>query len=218
MISVLVVSPVPAVRAGLRALLAAVADIVVAGEAAHADEAAARPAMDDAAPAPGLRADVIVLDPPPAFDATDLAALGQDAPEAGIVILGPIAADLRLPAVLTQRGWAYLSRDADGEQLAAAVRAVAAGLVVIDPELGGQLGGQGTGAAGAPPGGAELTPREREVLHLVAVGLPNKLIARRLGVSEHTVKFHVGAILAKLGAASRTEAVHLAAQRGLIAL
>ena len=61
---------------------------------------------------------------------------------------------------------------------------------------------------------AELTLREGEVLGLVAEGLANKAIARRLGISEHTVKFHVAAILAKLGAGSRTEAVRLGAQRG----
>jgi len=56
------------------------------------------------------------------------------------------------------------------------------------------------------------------VLQLVAEGLPNKTIARRLGISEHTVKFHVAALMAKLGAGSRTEAVHLGARRGLVSL
>lgn len=60
-----------------------------------------------------------------------------------------------------------------------------------------------------------LTPRELEVLQLLAQGLPNKAIAERLGVSSHTVKFHVNAILSKLGARSRTEAVVLATQMGL---
>lgn len=64
----------------------------------------------------------------------------------------------------------------------------------------------------------ELTPREREVLALMAAGLPNKTIALRLGISEHTAKFHVGTVLAKLGAASRTEAVMTAARRGLLPL
>ncbi len=80
----------------------------------------------------------------------------------------------------------------------------------------------GPGGLAAPEGAmgaeAELTLREGEVLGLVAEGLANKAIARRLGISEHTVKFHVAAILAKLGAGSRTEAVRLGAQRGLVAL
>jgi two-component system, NarL family, nitrate/nitrite response regulator NarL len=61
-----------------------------------------------------------------------------------------------------------------------------------------------------------LTTREREVLQLVAEGLPNKAIARELGISEHTAKFHVGSLLGKLGAASRTEAVTLATRRGIL--
>jgi DNA-binding NarL/FixJ family response regulator len=63
-----------------------------------------------------------------------------------------------------------------------------------------------------------LTAREREVLQLIAAGLPNKLIAQRLRITEHTAKFHVSAILTKLGAASRTEAVTIAAHRGLLVL
>ena len=64
----------------------------------------------------------------------------------------------------------------------------------------------------------DLTGREREVLQLVALGRANKVIARELGISEHTVKFHVAAILAKLGAGSRTEAAHIGARRGLVTL
>jgi DNA-binding CsgD family transcriptional regulator len=64
----------------------------------------------------------------------------------------------------------------------------------------------------------ELTPREHEVLQLIAEGLPNKLIALKLGISEHTVKFHITSILGKLDAGSRTEAVRLGARRGLVVL
>ena len=70
-------------------------------------------------------------------------------------------------------------------------------------------------AAGA---GEPLTPRERDVLQLMAKGLPNKLIAVRLSISQHTAKFHVSAIMTKLGAASRTEAVTIGARRGLLIL
>jgi DNA-binding NarL/FixJ family response regulator len=70
----------------------------------------------------------------------------------------------------------------------------------------------------APAPLSPLTAREQDVLGLVALGLPNKTIARRLNISEHTVKFHVGAILGKLGAASRTEAVTLAVRSGLLPL
>ena len=63
-----------------------------------------------------------------------------------------------------------------------------------------------------------LTTREQDVLHLLAEGLPNKIIAERLGISDQTVKFHVASITGKLGASNRTEAVHLAARRGLISI
>jgi DNA-binding NarL/FixJ family response regulator len=109
-----------------------------------------------------------------------------------------------------------LSADASSEQIHAAIAAVAAGLTVTESAA--------ETLPRAPRGDddsqveAELTPREREVLTLVAVGLPNKGIAARLGISEHTVKFHLASVLSKLGAASRAEAVARAARLGLIAL
>lgn len=104
-----------------------------------------------------------------------------------------------------------LRRDADGPALGAGVRAVAAGLVALDPSFAPAL-------APARPAPEALSPREAEVLALLAEGLPNKLIADRLHISEHTAKFHVNAILAKLGAQSRTEAVVRAARQGWLAL
>lgn len=111
-----------------------------------------------------------------------------------------------------------LRRDAPASDLAAALFAVARGLVVLEAPLA-----EGALALGdAPPldltGVEPLTPREREVLALVAEGLPNKLVADRLGVSERTAKFHVGQILQKLGAQSRTEAVMRGARLGLVVL
>ena len=204
---VFVVSPLPAVRAGLRALVGAADDLEVVGEGQTSRQAA------------DTGADVLVIDGDPLADG--VLELGDATePRPGLVILGPISGDERLPAELAGRPWGYVPRDASGEQLVAAVRAVASGLLAIDPLLGGHL----LGAPGqAAPGGVdatddELTARERQVLQLVALGLANKTIARRLSISEHTVKFHVAAILTKLGAASRTEAVHLAARRGLVAL
>jgi DNA-binding NarL/FixJ family response regulator len=112
---------------------------------------------------------------------------------------------------------AYLLKEATADELAAAVTAVARGLVVFDPALA-------TLMANRPHEqpllleGTKLSDREVEVLGLVASGLPNKGIARELGISEHTVKFHVGTILGKLGAASRTEAVTLAVRGGVLPL
>ena len=111
-----------------------------------------------------------------------------------------------------------LSRDADGERLRTALRALTDGLAVLEPAFLSVL------ELDADPDtnfGADLeplTPRERDVLNLLAEGLPNKAIAKRLGVSEHTVKFHLNAVLGKLGARSRTAAVTKAVRAGLLTL
>lgn len=103
-------------------------------------------------------------------------------------------------------------------EIAAAIEAAGAGLVVLDG-----IGAEALVRSAAPVGGGEvkplieaLTPREIEVLRLVAAGLGNKEIASRLEISEHTVKFHVASVMGKLGAASRTEAVTLGIRHGLI--
>ncbi|HZF03236.1 MAG TPA: response regulator transcription factor [Patescibacteria group bacterium] len=109
---------------------------------------------------------------------------------------------------------AALPLRATAEELAGAVRAVHAGLFVLHPEaLVPALAGDTAVASGTP-----LTSREREILELMADGANNRMIASRLAISRHTVKFHVASILAKLGAASRTEAVALALRSGLLAV
>jgi DNA-binding NarL/FixJ family response regulator len=105
---------------------------------------------------------------------------------------------------------AVLPQDAAPVELRAAVGAVAAGLVVVPSEPAGPS------APGGPTG--PLTPRERQVLDLLAEGLSNKAIAARLAIRERTVKFHIGAIFEKLDVTSRTEAVTAALRRGLILL
>ncbi|MGZ8378000.1 MAG: helix-turn-helix domain-containing protein [Gemmatirosa sp.] len=121
---------------------------------------------------------------------------------------------------------AVLSLDADATTLALAVESAAAGLVVLPADVAGTLlgGGRrdrspgGRGDAGAPGRVPALSGREREVLALLAEGLPNKVIAPRLGISEHTVKAHVTAIFEKLGTGTRAEAVVTAARLGLLLL
>lgn len=122
----------------------------------------------------------------------------------------PAAAALRAGA----RG--VLGRTADADTLVLGLLAAAGGLSVLDPELLPTAGVLRPAGPGEPP--EALTPRELEVLDLVADGLSNKEIARRLGISEHTVKFHVNTIMSKLGARSRTEAAVIAARLGLIAI
>jgi DNA-binding NarL/FixJ family response regulator len=117
-----------------------------------------------------------------------------------------------------------LLRDVPAEDLVAALFAVARRLVVFDPALADAVPVRADDpeleveSRRALDGVEPLTPRERQVLALVAEGLPNKLVADRLGVSERTAKFHVGQVLQKLGAHSRTEAVMRAARLGLVAI
>jgi len=114
---------------------------------------------------------------------------------------------------------AVLPSDISADQLAAALQAAAAGLVVLHPT---EVPAAFAPTAPAPQSLAELpeplTRREREVLQMLAAGLANKEIAARLNISDHTAKFHVAAILGKLGAATRTEAVALGIRRGLVLL
>ena len=207
-----VVSALPAVRAGLRALVEEGGSYHVVAEAASPSQLAASAAG----------ADALLLDAAPGADVRDVMGATGTADIASLVVLGELDGEARLPSVLG-RPFALLPRDASGEQLRAALDAVTSGLIVVDPLSAERLFAtppaesaartEGTGEAAD-----HLTAREREVLQLVAEGLPNKTIARRLAISDHTVKFHVATLMAKLGAASRTEAVHLGARRGLITL
>ena len=113
---------------------------------------------------------------------------------------------------------AILSRDSDPREITAALEAAYDGLAVFSPEILDMLlpaATELTGASELPPG-EPLTSRETTVLSLLAEGAANKEIAARLGISEHTVKFHVSSILSKLGAATRTEAVTRGYREGLI--
>jgi DNA-binding NarL/FixJ family response regulator len=195
--SVVLVAGLPSVRLGLTAMLAEHGHTVAADD------------DDDTA--------VWVLDAPDAQRLETLASRRYaDLPRAAVVLTD----DAALPLVLARaglRGWACLGRETDADQLDLAVRAAEAGLVLLDIPLAatslGQSAGVVTSATSEP-----LTARELQVLQLVAQGLPNKGIARRLGISENTAKFHVASLTGKLGASSRTEAVTLAARRGLILL
>jgi DNA-binding NarL/FixJ family response regulator len=123
--------------------------------------------------------------------------------------------------VVDQRGGALLPRSASAEAIRAAIAAAGAGLVTVDRRAFSFSRGQGVQIlpeADAEQLAESLTDRETEVLTLLADGHSNKAIARLLGVSEHTAKFHVSAILAKLGAITRAEAVAMGIRHGLISL
>jgi two-component system, NarL family, nitrate/nitrite response regulator NarL len=161
---------------------------------------------------------VWVLDAPNASALDALTAQRySDTPRAAVIL----SDDPRQPAQLARaglRGWACLARDVDAEQLDLAVRSAEAGLVLLDLPLAANSLALPATLATQVPLSDPLTARELQVLQLVAQGLPNKGIARRLGITENTAKFHVASLCGKLGAASRTEAVTLAARRGLIIL
>jgi NarL family two-component system response regulator YdfI len=166
-------------------------------------------------------ADVVLIDASGEQSETILASIGrlELTSEAAVVLLADHPAPGFLAEAMRAGIGAILPTGASPEQLVAAMQAATAGLVVMDR---GEIDSTFPAArpASRPFAGlAEpLTPREREVLQMLASGLGNKEIAAHLAISEHTVKFHVASILGKLGAASRTEAVALGIRHGLVLL
>jgi DNA-binding NarL/FixJ family response regulator len=149
---------------------------------------------------------------------SDLAFLPREAGQVAVLALTDNDSAVGLLRSLALVGWGILPRDSSADELQAAVRAVAAGLVVVPVGLASRVLNRVSGTTALNENSEALTGREREVLDLLAQGLSNKQIARRLQISDHTVKFHVSSIFAKLGVASRTEAVSLGARQGLITL
>lgn len=206
----LIVASSLALRIGLRALLAET-DAVVVGEVS---------ALDRDQPAATIaEADVFLL-----ADATQMhtlaAVLLPDHSQSVVLIANDREA---LPALraLAVNGWGIVHADASSAELSAAIRAVSHGLVVLPVALAAEaLAAQSPANSTGERAEIEqpLTPREVEVLERVSRGLPSKLIAQQLDVTESTIKFHLSSIYAKLGVASRTEAVSRAARLGLITL
>jgi DNA-binding NarL/FixJ family response regulator len=158
---------------------------------------------------------VVVLALPPDTAARALEVLHGVPSVEGVVILSADPAAAWTPQARRGGVRAVLRDDATADELAGAIAAVRAGLVALHPDA---LKGSAEARAAEPHGGTALTPREREILEMMAEGMSNRTIAARLGISSQTVKFHVASILAKLGAASRTEAVTFGVRHGLIAL
>jgi len=197
-----VVADDPLARAGLSALLAGQPAVLVAAQVAPADRWAR------------------VLEAyGPEVAAWDLggAASGEGLPDLeriGIPVLVLAPDEERAGDALAAGARGALFRETDGPRLAAALEAVARGLVVVDEALAEPWRRRGA----SPDSVDALTPREREVLNLLAQGLSNRRIGERLGIGERTAKFHVNAILAKLSAETRTEAVVIAVRLGLVTL
>ncbi len=204
---VLVVSDDPLARTGLALLLADRNGLVVSGQAGTDDD---WPGPDEPG-APHVLVWDLGLGPQ-----TGLPFLREAADPAGPSILAIVADETDAQEALAAGARGALPRNADGDRLAAALRALAQGLLILDDSFAPLL----LRNTPAPPEelAEPLTPRELEVLQLLSQGLPNKRIAQRLGISEHTAKFHVNAILGKLGVQSRSEAIVHAVRLGLVVL
>ena len=136
-------------------------------------------------------------------------------PGARVIVLTSFADDERLLPAIQAGAAGYLLKDAAPAELARAVRAAHAGEALLDPVRRRPPGRRDRPAAGRGGRPSALTPREREVLALIARGFANKRIARELGIAEKTVKTHVGHVLAKLGVTDRTQAAVHAVRAGL---
>jgi DNA-binding NarL/FixJ family response regulator len=203
---VVLIADDPLVRAGLGALLAGEADLSLVAQLS--------PDQQVAAIARDLAAETAVWDLGPTAEAT-LDPLAHAA-EAGLRVLALVDHEDGALGALAAGARGTLLREAGGERIAAALQAIARGLLVIDEAAASTVLRP---RPSVPPALVEpLTARESEVLQLLAQGLANKAIAERLGISEHTAKFHVNAILGKLAAQSRTEAIVQAARLGLVIL
>jgi NarL family two-component system response regulator LiaR len=204
---VLVVDDHAVVREGLRAFLELQDGIDVAGEAADGEEAIAA--------AERLDPDVVLMDlvMPKLDGLAAMRGLRERVPEARVIVLTSFLDDDKLLPALRAGAAGYLLKNAPPPELARAVRAAHAGEALLDPVVAARL--VETLAGDGDPLD-RLTPREREVLELIGRGYPNKRIARRLEVSEKTVKTHVGHVLAKLGVTDRTQAAVVAVRAGLV--
>ena len=202
---VLIVAEDPLARAGLATLLVDQPGCEVVGQEAGT-EALARTETDTA--------DVVVMDM--GWDPSRTLETEDDLRELGIPVVALVPDASSASEVWASGVAGLLLRDEDGPGLTAAMSAVFNGMIVVDPELAGAI--MPAASHTISPPAQPLTPRELGVLQLLAEGLPNKAIAHRLDISEHTVKFHVNSILGKLDAQSRTEAVVHATRQGLILL
>ncbi len=202
MIRVTIVSPNHALRVGLREMLGNQPDIKVVGETPDLD------GVNE------VKTEVAIL------ASVSSARLQEDKSTYAVLLLTDEVEDVRKIINSTSRAWGVLSTNATDDELAAAVHAVAEGLWVGAPSLvmslirlNGRRESSSEESLVEP-----LTAREMEVIQLMAQGLANKQIALELGISEHTVKFHLSSLYAKLNSTSRTEAVKRGIELGLISL
>ncbi len=210
-IRILIADDHPIVREGLSAVLETQPDFEIVGAAASGSQAVARAAE--------LRPDVILLDLelPELDGVAALRAIRAANPAAKVLIFTAFDTDERILSAVQAGAQGYLLKGAPRDELFQAIRVIHGGGSLLQPIVAARLLRQVNNSAG-PALPEPLTEREMEVLRLLARGRQNKEIAGELVISERTVKFHVSAILAKLGVGNRTEAVSKASQLGLIDL
>ena len=181
------------VRVGLRSLLESTPGFTVVGEAGDGREAVDLVAATEP--------DVVLMDlsMPGVDGVTATRAIAAAHPEVRVLVLTSFTDRARVQEVLAAGATGYVLKDAEPDDLLAAVRAAARGHVPLDPRVAGAL-------LPAPGGGPSLSPREEEVLRLVAQGLANKQIGRALGITERTVKAHLGRVFREIGVLDRTSA------------
>jgi DNA-binding NarL/FixJ family response regulator len=206
-IRVLIADDHPVVRQGLRTYLELQADIVIAGEAGSGIEAAAE--------AGRLGPDVVLLDMvmPGGGGLEALRRIGSGPGAPRVIVLTSFADDGRVVEAMRAGAAGYLLKDAQPAELLAAIRSAHAGGSPLHPDAAAYLVGELRRPVAPAPA---LTAREHDVLELLAQGMSNKAIARRLSLSEKTVKAHVSAILRKLDVTDRTQAALRAVRERLV--
>ena len=211
MIRVLIADDHGVVRQGLRTFLELQEEIAVVGEASDGEEAV--DAVERLAP------DVVLMDlVMPRLDGIEaIRRIRERSPGTRVIVLTSFVEDDKVFPAVRAGAAGYLLKDVEPQELVRAIRAVHDGQALLHPAVAAKLmeevaDGEPRRALGV------LTPREREILALLARGLANKAIARHCGLSEKTVKTHVSNILAKLGVADRTQAALHAVREGLVDL
>lgn len=205
MIRVVIADDHAVVRAGLAQLLATFADVELVGTASNGEEAVSLSAE--------RTADVVLMDlEMPVVDGIEATRQIRAAqPEVAIVVLTSFSDRERILSALDAGAAGYLLKDAEPDAIERAIQAAARGEAPLDPKAARAL----LSARRAPDPADALSVREREVLAMVAEGLPNKLIAQHLGISEKTVKAHLTSVYRQIGVTDRTQAALWAQRHGV---
>jgi DNA-binding NarL/FixJ family response regulator len=194
------------VRQGLKMFLALDPELEVVGEAANGAQALEQVAL--------LKPDVVLMDlKMPVMDGlTAIGRIRSAHPETEVVAVTSVLEDAAIIDAVRAGAIGYLLKDTEADELCRAIKAAAAGQVQLSPQAAARL----VREVRAPDSPEQLSPRELEVLRLIARGLSNREIAQALVISEKTVKTHASSILSKLGLASRTQAALHAMRLGLV--